>query len=280
LVTELHVEVKIRLVRRVLIGTVALLTLASLLVQVSGYLLDGPTPNLLDSVQEGNVPTWLSSLGLLACAVLLAVIAGSESQVSRRSARPWAGLALLFLVAALDEAVGLHELVSGRIRRGTELDEFLVYTWVFPGTALVVALALYYRKFVADLPRLVRLPALWGVALFAVGALGLEIVEGRIAATQGIKTTFAEALMAVSEEAVEMAGIVLIIEALLRYVGHRGIVVRSYVTPLHVAAQPKSRRSSASPAGHGEQAGERVVVGGRPADGEGGARRHFVPDVE
>jgi hypothetical protein len=231
-VSELRIEVNIQAVRRVLIGVVALLTAASLLDQLSHHLLGWPSLELIDSNLEGSIPTWLSSLALLACSALLAVIAASESRISRRGARPWRVGAALFLFAALDEAAALHERVGRRFSSVVDLGGFFTYSWVIPGTVLLILVTVYYWGFLARLPADVRSRARWGLGLLVGGVLGLELVEGRIDAAYGGGRTLAEALVAVGQEMLEMLGTVLLLEALLVYMANRGIAVHGVVSPL------------------------------------------------
>jgi hypothetical protein len=227
---EVRVQADIRSVRRILLGAVVVLTTASLLVQLSKYPLDhgslrGIVP-VLDSTGEASIPTFLSAIAFLGCSVLMGVIAASERGISHAAARPWWGLSVLFFVAAFDEAAEMHEYFGSALGDLLAADNgFLYFFWVVPGAAFVLLFALYYRPLFLRLSADVRRIAGWGAGLFVAGALGLELAEGRIAASLGDPETFGGALVAVAQEALEMVGLVLLLEALLRELDHRGVIV-------------------------------------------------------
>src|SRR5215208_5096619 len=64
---------------------------------------------LFDLDKEANVPTLYSSVTILFCAGLLALIAGARKKGGKRDYLYWAGLAVIFLFLSVDETAGLHE---------------------------------------------------------------------------------------------------------------------------------------------------------------------------
>jgi hypothetical protein len=220
-----HTVVQIRLspraVRRRLLAIVAGLTVASAAAQVLKFPLDAPSGHgivpLLDSDAEANLPTMYSSLTLLACSLMAGAIALSAVRARGRHARHWLGLAIVFLLAAVDETAGTHEIVNSLLSWALDPGGLLFAIWVVPGTLVVVALAVAYRPFVAALPGPVRRLAARGALVFVVGALGLEIIEGAIADAHGGDESFADGLVSVVQEFLEMLGVILLIEALMTY---------------------------------------------------------------
>jgi hypothetical protein len=222
------VTVDRRWVRRVLLAVVALLVLASLVVQLGRDLLHfgtlGGFVSLLDVNGEGNLPSYYSALTLLAAAALFAVTGLVERPASVAAGRRWFGLAMLAAAASLDEAVGLHETAGDFVRRAVDPGGYLFYVWVVPAALVVVAVALAYRRFVAGLPAPTRRALTLGAGLWAGSALLIELVEGRIIASSGGFPTFELAAVGTLQEAGEMLGVVLIVDGLLGHLADRGAV--------------------------------------------------------
>lgn len=206
-----------RAVRRALLAIVGALTVASVIAQVLHYGLEAPYAHglvpLFDSDAEGNLPTWYSSLALLACSLLAGLVARSTSGWDRR----WLILAGLFFLAAVDESVRLHENANDLVSTDLEAGGVLSALWVVPGLVLVAAVAVAYRPVVAGLPQRVRSLAVRGALLFAVGALGFEVVEGAVSDLVGEADSLADGLASVGQELLEMLGVVMFIEALMTY---------------------------------------------------------------
>lgn len=224
---DTHVEIRVspRSVTRTLLAIVVVLTVASLVAQVLKHPLDTPNARglvpLFDSDAEANLPTWYSSITLLACSLMAGAIALSAWGAGHRYARHWIGLSIVFFLATLDESVGLHEIGNAWLSDALDPGGFLFAIWVVPGVLFVVVLAAAYRPFVADLPGPVRRLAVRGALVFVVGALGLEVIEGAIADTHGGEESFADGLVSVGQEFLEMVGVILIIEALTTYMATR-----------------------------------------------------------
>ena len=132
----------------------------------------------------------------------------------------WAVLSLIFLYLSIDEGAHIHETIGTTLSlRFTGITHgFLRYTWVIYGIGLVVIVASYYLKFLAHLPhKTMRLFILAGL-IYVGGALGMEMVNGRYAELYGSQN-FSYQMMTVTEEFLEMAGIVTFIYALMSYMG-------------------------------------------------------------
>jgi len=66
---------------------------------------------------EYNLRSWYSASALLACALLLVLIAATRRRRGDRFALHWSALALLFFGLSLDEAIGLHERLNDFVGR-------------------------------------------------------------------------------------------------------------------------------------------------------------------
>ena len=182
---------------------------------------------LFDVDQEQSIPTVYAVLLLFCAALLLAVIAVLKKQERDPDAPRWTILALGFLFMAVDEVASLHEKLVPPLRRllgGGRLGIFY-FTWVIPGMAVVVVVAVLYVRFLLRLPPNTRATFLVAGMLFIGGVLGLELVGGRYAELHGRKN-LRYSMLATVEESLEMAGMIVFIYALLTYLAQHYDEVR------------------------------------------------------
>lgn len=196
--------------------------LASIVGQLITYLLGygrlyGLIP-LFNVDLEKNLPTFFSVFLLTSAAVLLATISLLQKQQKERDANKWAILAFWFLFLAVDEAWSLHEelVIPLRGLLGKESLGILYFAWVIPGIAIVSIFALFFLKFLLRLPRKTRLAIIGAAALYLGGTLGMELITGGYADAYGQKNLL-YGLLTTLEESFEMAGMILFIHTLLKY---------------------------------------------------------------
>lgn len=200
-------------VSRVLIGISAVLTLLSALLnglvewrgRADRRLVE--LERLFDVVQEGTVQSWFSSVLLAAAAVLAAVVAARFRAGGNQWWGRWVLISGALAWVSLDEAVSIHELVndpeapSGLMR----------YRWVVLAVPLVAALAVWALPALrAVAPPIRRLLIASGV-IYVGGAVVVEWITGFFHGTNLIWGGLSHL-----EELLEMSGVVLFIEALLR----------------------------------------------------------------
>lgn len=132
---------------------------------------------LFDVRHEGNVPTFLSAVVLLAGAIT----AGSMPRAGRAGAQhagTWTWVAAALLFAALDEAAQIHELLSGPLRRALGATGPLYFAWILPyGAAIVLGSLLAFPALMALGTAATRWVSLGMVSAFA-GAIGIEMLQG------------------------------------------------------------------------------------------------------
>lgn len=210
-------------VARALFLAAAGLTIAGLAGQLVRFLLGfdfayGLIP-ALDLNGESNIPTWYATILLLLAALLLALIAAEAWQAKRPYAVHWSGLAILLTLLSLDEAVAIHEQWISPLRSLLGVTGLLYCAWVIPALASVLLVVLVYWRFFFALPKATKRRFLLAAALYVGGALGVELLEGYYLSHGGVEETIAFALMVGVEELLEMCGVVVLIEALLYYLG-------------------------------------------------------------
>lgn len=220
-----RIEVPARRITQALAATIILLAVAHLVFQSVRHHLGIPhfygLVELFDMGIEANLPTYFSSLQLALVSGLLAVAGMLRLRAGDRYARHWLWLALIFLLLSIDEMAEIHEMTIRPIR---ELAPGLVtgifyWAWVIPAMVLVAVVAVCYAPFVFRyLPPYMRRAAVLGAAVFVGGAVGVEMPEAAFAEANGLDN-YTYAVFVVVEEVMEMAGVLIFLSGLLRYVG-------------------------------------------------------------
>jgi hypothetical protein len=168
-----------------------------------------------DLEAEGNLTTWYASVTLLLCAVLLWVIGQSRQLAGDRWAGHWKLLSAVFVLASIDEVATIHEAMTRPVHNLLHTTGIFYYAWVVVALPIVAVLGLASLRFLASMPRRQCIAFLTAGAVFLAGALGLEMVEGVIA-TQNGEGTLLMVLARWLEEVLEMVGVLLFVNALLR----------------------------------------------------------------
>ena len=202
-------------VRNVLTVITAGFLVAHCIVQVGIYGF-GKEKYWLDSLnmdRELNLPTLFSSALLLMAALLMQRLGQSNDRIA---ARDWRLLSKIFIFLALDEALQIHEiLIIPGLRH--QVHPALASTWVIPYTALALVMLWRFRGFLGSIPRATAARLLRSGAVYIGGAIGMEMV-GSFAVRSSLIRLHSPWYGAITglEEALELLGIILLIDALLR----------------------------------------------------------------
>lgn len=208
-----------------LVLVAAVLVLASLAAGLVG-LLGGPFVRLLDVGSDLSLPSWYSALVLALASVLLFTIAFAvRSSASSRYGRRWAILGIVFAYLSCDEMLRLHERMARTVLEpalaslGFMPGGILYYLWVIVYAPLVLVFAVAYFRFWRTLPTGVKNLVLAAGVIFVGGALGVELFNAYHDAAPGREPlAFAGTHV---EEAMEMAGVIVFVHALITYLGSR-----------------------------------------------------------
>lgn len=222
-------------VARLLTGVVLGLTFASLAAGFFRYVMD-PSEGyfqrlfeLFDVGKEANIPTWYSTVALLICSTLLAVITVTKKRLGGSYVLHWGVLSGIFLLLSVDELSQIHEVMGSLLKAalvefaGFHPSGVLFFAWVIPGAIFAALVALAYLRFLTHLPSRIRLIFIAAGVLYVTGALGLEMVSSRQEAIYwgeempGGVTVFVN-LVTTAEELFEMLAIVILIYALISYI--------------------------------------------------------------
>ena len=204
-----------------LIGAMALfLILASTAVHLAAHF-SGDYRNIglmrkFNVDEEWNIPSFFSVLILLFAALLLAVVTALERKRSPAHVLHWTVLTLGFLFMAADELVSLHEKLNLPMHRLLAKDELGIFyfAWVIPGIAVVVGVGLYFLKFLLNLPHRTKRSFITAGLLYIGGVICIELIAGRHAEAHGFHN-LTYSILTLVEETLEMAGVIVFIDALL-----------------------------------------------------------------
>lgn len=166
---------------------------------------------------EANVPTWFAGALLLTAAACAWLVATARDGTDPND-RGWTTLAMLLVAMSADEVGRVHEtlnVVGEQVvsELGWEAVGVLRYPWVLPGAVLALVVAAWFVPLLLQLPRADQARLLLAGGLFLGGALGLEVV----AASQDGSTPLVVRIGVQNlEEVLEMLGVIVLIDALLR----------------------------------------------------------------
>lgn len=181
-------------------------------------------------------------LAIVAAALVALSLAGQAAKfflgypsvlglVPRRRSAPFAGhwlaLAAIFVFLSIDELAQIHEAtMEPMIRLIGRPTGMWTPTWVILGLAAVAAVGLAYRRFVGHLGRRDGFQVAGAAALFVGGAAAVEMATAAVIGVgEGWKESVAYVGLAHLEEAMEMAGVLVFLDVLLRRSAACGPVV-------------------------------------------------------
>ncbi len=171
---------------------------------------------------EGNMPTYFSAIILLISAALLKVVASFKKIENDTYSLHWSILSLIFLYLSIDETAGVHELLTRPLREKFNFSGIFFYSWVVVGVAVVLIFSIFYYKFWLSLPVGIKYRFLLAAAFYIGGVIVMEFIGGDYVFINNIDVTKMDnlvyAMLATIEESFEMIGIIIFINALLRYI--------------------------------------------------------------
>ena len=204
-----------RSIRNLLMAITAGFLVAHSVVQVGIYGF-GAEKHWLDSLnmdREVNLPTLFSSALLLMAALLMRRLGQSSDHIA---AQDWRLLSKIFIFLALDEALQIHEiLIIPGLRH--QVHPALASTWVVPYAALALIMLWKFRSFLGSIPRATATGLLRSGAVYVGGAIGMEMI-GSFAVRSSLIRLHSPWYGAITglEETLELVGIILLIDALMR----------------------------------------------------------------
>lgn len=167
---------------------------------------------------EANFPTYFSSITMLFCAFLSRLIYLGTKTSKEINHWPWLMLAFCFLFVSLDEFVAIHEFIASNIYIIRNTKNVLLFIWIVPYGFLVISGVLLLRRFIIELPKDIRFWMCIAGILYLSGAMGFEIIGFYYARFVGFQKDVIYELIVLVEESLEMAGIIVLLFALMTYI--------------------------------------------------------------
>jgi len=174
---------------------------------------------------EANVPTFFAALLHLTASLLLACIASSYQSAKDARARYWKLLSVWFIFTAFDESARIHELSMAPVRDSMNLGGLLYFSWVIPASIALLALGLFFAKFLLSLPRDLLKNMMLSACVFIGGALLVELPEGMWYELHG-KDNLIYAMMTTVEESMELFGLAIFIRTLSKHLNERKFIAK------------------------------------------------------
>lgn len=173
----------------------------------------------LDVNAEASIPTWYATVTLMACGVLLAIIAIDARVRGRPYALHWALLAIGFGLLSLEEVIGVHSQATKVLRSAVSITDGAGYVIVLGLIVLVGlgVLAWAFGRFYLALPRRQRVLFTTGLVIYLVGVFGSDAVGDYLHDAVGEGSLLYIVVLTV-EEALEMTGVLLILTGLLDHI--------------------------------------------------------------
>lgn len=211
----MEIQFSLKLFKRIQVGLVTTIlglgTLAYLIRHITGHQMVLGLIPLLDVGRESSLPTYFSTLNLLVAALLTFLVYGLEKGQAMKTARYWLLLALVFVYLSIDEGATIHENFSNLSRFfGAQGGLFEPqHGWLPFGLVMAVVAAIAFAPFLRGLPRPAAGAFMLAGGLYALGAIGFEII-GSLMLRAGISSdSLIYDLRRVLEEGLEMYAIVL-----------------------------------------------------------------------
>ncbi|HDL42089.1 MAG TPA: hypothetical protein ENG98_03665 [Actinobacteria bacterium] len=206
------------------IGVIAaVLVGANVVVGVIRQVTDQPFTGLdvFDLNAEQSIPSWFSSALLLVAAALTAGVAAKSRTMTWR----WAGLAVMLLLASIDETIAVHERLSEPVGNLLNISDSFPFAWVLPFIVVGAALFPTYLGLLRSLDRQYQVLFVLSAAVYLGGAVGLEIIGGFL--LQSLGPGVATELEVIIEESAEMLGMGLLVSSLYQLLSDRSHNPRS-----------------------------------------------------
>jgi hypothetical protein len=174
-------------------------------------------PRQFDLNGEGNVAAWYQSFLLLVCALLTLALASHFRERGAPLAHRWVALSGVFGLMAIDEAAQLHDMLTGPVRRGLEIDFGVFYfAWLVPAVAVLAVCVWYFAPVALALPAAIYRRLVVALGVYFSGAILVEMISGFVVESGRKSTPYL--LTLTIEEACEIAGTLLVVGALFTMV--------------------------------------------------------------
>ncbi len=204
------------------LGTIAIFLLVAHLITIAmPYILGGFEHGLVRVLfslffldGEGNVPAIFSTWLFLINAVLFLIV-WKAACLAGDSPKIWLFLSGVFVFLALDESISIHERLIDPLRQGLDAGGIFYYTWIIPYGIGVVLLSIFTIPVFWRMQKKIRFWFGLSAATYLFATIGLEMISGKYLVMMNEEKDIVWILMITLEESLEMAGLIILVYALL-----------------------------------------------------------------
>jgi hypothetical protein len=170
----------------------------------------------IDLNGQANLGSFFSFLLWTACSFLCFFVGVRKDLPFHKH---WQVLAIVFLLPAIDELVGAHQVISEFMRHtfSTQSVIFHKLGWAIPAAILAALAVVAFYRFWVSLPPATRFPMLLGLAVFAFGAVAVELISIRLGSFCSYNCWSYEVSSNV-EEGMQLLGQMILVHGLLSYI--------------------------------------------------------------
>jgi hypothetical protein len=222
---RLELSVAVRRLVRVLVVVIVALSALSFVGQVVVEFVIAENKYLdriaewVDVNREGSLPTWYATMTLMACAVMLGVIAVDAARRRRPYPFHWAALVVIFALLSLEEILGVHSEATRVLRSVVSITDGPGYALALGAIALIgiVVVVLIFGRFYLHLPSRWRWWFTIAAVIYLTGVFASDAIGDYLIAANG-EHTLAYIVVLTLEELLEMTGVLIFLVMLLEYI--------------------------------------------------------------
>lgn len=169
-----------------------------------------------DVNKETNIPTCFSAFILLLSACLLWLIAIFKKSNHDSYFIHWFIFSIIFFYISIDEAARIHEFFNKPLSNVFHFSGMYYFSWVIIGLIIIVLFRIFYLKFLDSLPTKTRKQFIFSLLIYIWGAIGVDMVGEYYSSLHGENIIYN--MIGSLEESLEMIGVIIFIDALLKYI--------------------------------------------------------------
>ena len=203
--------VKTLIIITLIVIFLSLLTVISISIFHRGRLLG--LIEMFNTDREANIPTLLAFLLLLTAGGLFFLLSRQRIASSDKFAKHVTLLSYIFIFMAVDEYTSIHELFNALGVLVPNIGIFH-FSWVIVGIPVAFIVGLYFLRFFLAQSKDFKIGLFLAGFLYIFGAIGMEMVGGRIHFLYGYEH-IAYGLVSLIEESCEFFGVIILINTLI-----------------------------------------------------------------
>ena len=207
-------------ITKILTSVFVILSILNLIIQIAkyGFNYREDWMYIFNLDKEYNFPTLYTVILLIICSFLLKQITILEHNHQSLFIKYWQTLYFIFIFLAFDEAFQIHGIFMLFPEFAKKLPGIFHFPWVIPYGIAVAIFGWYFAKFTLNLPTKIKRLFLLSATFYIGGALGIEMLGGAWIRIAGNQRNLVYALIASTEEMMEIIGLLIFSYSLMIYI--------------------------------------------------------------